>query len=71
MSSVHQPHISEYKILTGHNTVELSEAVERAIKRVDSWIGAQPGWQTLGIIASPIKGQHGNKEYLISASYAK
>ena len=39
MSSVHQPHISEYKILTGHITVELSETVERAILS---------GWQPIG-----------------------
>jgi 23S rRNA (cytidine1920-2'-O)/16S rRNA (cytidine1409-2'-O)-methyltransferase len=35
--------------------------------RIAAWFAAQPGWQVLGIVASPILGPEGNKEFLIAA----
>ncbi|WP_417423276.1 TlyA family RNA methyltransferase [Hoeflea sp.] len=29
------------------------------------WLGTQPGWQSVGPVASPIEGGDGNREYLI------
>lgn len=31
------------------------------------WLDQQPGWRTLGLIASPITGGDGNREYLLAA----
>lgn len=35
----------------------------------EAWLGAQPGWQVLGITQSPIKGPGGNIEFLIGAHF--
>lgn len=36
-----------------------------AVDNVAAWLAAQPGWQVDGVIASPITGQEGNKEFLL------
>jgi 23S rRNA (cytidine1920-2'-O)/16S rRNA (cytidine1409-2'-O)-methyltransferase len=36
---------------------------------IESWLASQPGWQVLGICASPITGAEGNKEFLIAAVF--
>jgi 23S rRNA (cytidine1920-2'-O)/16S rRNA (cytidine1409-2'-O)-methyltransferase len=41
-------------------------AREQACQRVAGWLGAQPGWQVLGISESPIAGAEGNIEFLIA-----
>ncbi len=43
---------------------ELHQAV---CARIAAWFAAQPGWQVLGIVESPILGPEGNKEFLIAA----
>lgn len=35
--------------------------------RVRAWLEAEVGWPVLGITESPIRGPHGNKEFLIAA----
>jgi 23S rRNA (cytidine1920-2'-O)/16S rRNA (cytidine1409-2'-O)-methyltransferase len=35
--------------------------------RIETWFAAQPGWQVIGIVESPILGPEGNKEFLIAA----
>lgn len=35
--------------------------------RIADWLGAQPGWQVVGVTPSPIKGPDGNIEFLIGA----
>jgi 23S rRNA (cytidine1920-2'-O)/16S rRNA (cytidine1409-2'-O)-methyltransferase len=42
----------------------LHEAVQARITR---WLGEEQGWQVLGIVASPITGPKGNREFLIAA----
>ncbi len=38
--------------------------------RIAAWLGAQPGWQVLGLADSPIEGGDGNREFLIAGRYA-
>ena len=40
---------------------------EVACERIHRFIAARPGWTVLGIVASPIMGTDGNKEFLIAA----
>jgi 23S rRNA (cytidine1920-2'-O)/16S rRNA (cytidine1409-2'-O)-methyltransferase len=35
------------------------------------WLGTLPGWQVLGIEASPLLGPKGNREFLIAARYGQ
>ena len=37
-------------------------------EELSSWLGAQPGWRSLGWIASPIEGGDGNREYLMAGA---
>jgi 23S rRNA (cytidine1920-2'-O)/16S rRNA (cytidine1409-2'-O)-methyltransferase len=45
------------------------DAVARAavVTSMEAFIAAQPGWQVLGLIESPIAGGDGNVEYLLAA----
>jgi 23S rRNA (cytidine1920-2'-O)/16S rRNA (cytidine1409-2'-O)-methyltransferase len=36
-----------------------------------AWLERQPGWQTLGLVESPIVGSDGNKEFLVAATKSK
>jgi 23S rRNA (cytidine1920-2'-O)/16S rRNA (cytidine1409-2'-O)-methyltransferase len=36
-------------------------------ERIVAWVGAQPGWQVLGVTESPLRGPEGNIEFLIAA----
>ena len=38
-----------------------------AVRNVETWLAAQPGWSVLGVIPSPILGGSGNAEFLIGA----
>ncbi|MEX0808913.1 MAG: TlyA family RNA methyltransferase [Dongiaceae bacterium] len=40
---------------------------EAVCERIRDWLGAQPGWQVIGIVDSPITGADGNREFLIAA----
>lgn len=40
---------------------------EKALSDVCDWVAAQPGWQVLGHMPSPIEGGSGNIEYLLGA----
>ncbi len=42
-------------------------AIAVAVQRVRDFTAAQPGWRVTGVIASPIRGQSGNREYLLGA----
>ena len=37
-------------------------------EELSSWLSAQPGWRSLGWIASPIEGGDGNREYLLAGA---
>jgi 23S rRNA (cytidine1920-2'-O)/16S rRNA (cytidine1409-2'-O)-methyltransferase len=52
----------------GKGGVVRDPAIHRAVcERVGAWVGAQPGWQVVGIADSPITGPAGNHEFLIYA----
>ena len=42
---------------------------DEVCKRIVSWLGAQLGWQVLGITESPLRGPDGNIEFLIGARH--
>ena len=37
----------------------------RIAEDLSAWLDAQPGWRSLGVIASPIEGGDGNREFLL------
>lgn len=43
---------------------------ERAAQELSDWLDGQPGWHVLGMIASPIEGGDGNREFLLAAEKA-
>jgi 23S rRNA (cytidine1920-2'-O)/16S rRNA (cytidine1409-2'-O)-methyltransferase len=46
------------------------DAQAAAVAGVRGFFSQMPGWQVVGVIASPIEGGSGNREYLIGASHA-
>lgn len=38
---------------------------------IEAWLTAMPGWSSLGVVESPIKGPEGNIEFLIGGRYAE
>jgi 23S rRNA (cytidine1920-2'-O)/16S rRNA (cytidine1409-2'-O)-methyltransferase len=52
----------------GKGGVVREPEIHRAVcERIAAWVGAQPGWQVVGIADSPITGPAGNREFLIYA----
>jgi 23S rRNA (cytidine1920-2'-O)/16S rRNA (cytidine1409-2'-O)-methyltransferase len=49
--------------------VRREEDRQRAVARVREFVETQPGWEVLGVIASPIEGGSGNREFLLGAGY--
>ncbi len=43
---------------------------ERAAQALAVWLDGQAGWRVLGLIASPIEGGDGNREFLLAAEKA-
>jgi 23S rRNA (cytidine1920-2'-O)/16S rRNA (cytidine1409-2'-O)-methyltransferase len=55
----------------GKGGIVRDEAVRAAVvERIADFFAAQPGWQVVGTMPSPIAGQSGNAEFLIGARYA-
>lgn len=66
-----KPQFEVGRNFVGKGGVVKDEAVSlRAVEDVRTFIAAQPGWEIAGMIASPLKGQDGNQEYLIGALHA-
>ncbi len=42
---------------------------EEVCTRLVAWVKAQPGWQVLGVVDSPIEGADGNREFLLGARF--
>jgi 23S rRNA (cytidine1920-2'-O)/16S rRNA (cytidine1409-2'-O)-methyltransferase len=40
----------------------------RVVTEIQTWLGAQLGWQVRGVVAAPITGGDGNQEFLIGAA---
>lgn len=39
---------------------------EKVAKELEAWLGNMPGWRALGVVASPIEGGDGNREFLLA-----
>ena len=54
----------------GKGGVVRDPAVHREVcDRVAAWVAAQPGWQVIGIVESPVLGPAGNREFLLYARH--
>jgi 23S rRNA (cytidine1920-2'-O)/16S rRNA (cytidine1409-2'-O)-methyltransferase len=42
---------------------------EEICRDIEAFVAGMPGWDVLGVVASPILGQEGNKEFLIAAKH--
>jgi 23S rRNA (cytidine1920-2'-O)/16S rRNA (cytidine1409-2'-O)-methyltransferase len=52
----------------GKGGVVRDPAIHREVcARAAAWVGAQPGWNVIGIVESPILGPEGNREFLLCA----
>ena len=52
----------------GKGGVVRDPAIRQAVcDRIAAWVAAQPGWQAVGIVESPVEGPSGNREFLIYA----
>ena len=52
----------------GKGGVVRDPEVHRAVcAAAAAWMEAQPGWSVVGIVASPIEGPAGNREFLLYA----
>lgn len=47
------------------------EAGERVATGLSRWLEAQQGWHVTGLVASPVTGADGNREYLLCAEKAR
>ena len=63
-----KPQFETGKDGVGKGGVVRDPALHAAVcARVERWLEAGPGWQVLGVTASPILGPKGNREFLIAA----
>jgi 23S rRNA (cytidine1920-2'-O)/16S rRNA (cytidine1409-2'-O)-methyltransferase len=52
----------------GKGGVVRDPAVHREVcNRAAAWVAAQPGWEVVGVVESPILGPEGNREFLLYA----
>jgi 23S rRNA (cytidine1920-2'-O)/16S rRNA (cytidine1409-2'-O)-methyltransferase len=63
-----KPQFEVGKGRVGKGGIVREPALHREVcETISAWLAAQPGWQVLGIVDSPITGAEGNKEFLIAA----
>jgi 23S rRNA (cytidine1920-2'-O)/16S rRNA (cytidine1409-2'-O)-methyltransferase len=63
-----KPQFEAGRALVGKGGVVRDPAVQREVcDRLAAWVAAQPGWRVIGIVASPILGPEGNREFLLYA----
>jgi 23S rRNA (cytidine1920-2'-O)/16S rRNA (cytidine1409-2'-O)-methyltransferase len=66
-----KPQFEVGKGRVGHGGVVRDPTLhDEVCARIVAWLGKQPGWQVLGVTASPIRGPDGNIEFLIGARHA-
>ncbi|RME99276.1 MAG: hypothetical protein D6773_13185 [Alphaproteobacteria bacterium] len=65
-----KPQFEVGRELVGKGGVVRDEVSRRlATRNVREWLEAQPGWNVVGTVKSPIRGNKGNEEYLIGATF--
>jgi 23S rRNA (cytidine1920-2'-O)/16S rRNA (cytidine1409-2'-O)-methyltransferase len=63
-----KPQFEAGRAAVGKGGVVRDPAIHRAVcERIAAWISGQPGWTVVGIVASPIEGPEGNREFLLYA----
>lgn len=63
-----KPQFEAGRAAVGKGGVVRDPAVQRAVcDRVAAWVAKQSGWTVQGIVASPIEGPAGNREFLLYA----
>ena len=53
----------------GKNGLVARQRGKEAAKAIADWLGRQAGWSVTGLIASPVSGGAGNREYLLGARH--
>lgn len=46
-------------------------AAQEVAQDLRAWLDAQPGWQALGLLPSPIEGAEGNREFLLGGTKSR
>ncbi|MGH7056215.1 MAG: TlyA family RNA methyltransferase [Stellaceae bacterium] len=63
-----KPQFEAGRAAVGKGGVVRDPAVHRAVcERVAAWVAEQPGWIVEGVVASPLEGPAGNREFLLYA----
>ena len=63
-----KPQFEVGKGQVGKGGVVRNAALQEAVcARISRWLAEKQGWRVRGVIASPITGPKGNREFLISA----
>ena len=63
-----KPQFEAGAALVGGKGVVRDPGVHQAVcQRITAWWSGLPGWQVAGVVASPITGPEGNKEFLLGA----
>lgn len=56
--------------MVGSGGIVRDPALHAAVcRRLEAWLGSQPGWRPLGICDSPILGGDGNREFILAGRY--
>ncbi len=56
--------------IVGSGGIVRDPALHEAVcRRLEAWLGSQPGWRVLGICDSPILGSDGNREFIMAGQY--
>lgn len=64
-----KPQFEVGKGLVGKGGIVRDPALHRQVcDEIAAWLASQPGWTVLGVVASPIEGAEGNREFLIAGS---
>jgi 23S rRNA (cytidine1920-2'-O)/16S rRNA (cytidine1409-2'-O)-methyltransferase len=63
-----KPQFEAGRAHVGKGGVVREPAVQREVcERAAVWVAAQPGWEVIGVVESPILGPEGNREFLLYA----
>jgi 23S rRNA (cytidine1920-2'-O)/16S rRNA (cytidine1409-2'-O)-methyltransferase len=63
-----KPQFEAGRAAVGKGGVVRDPAVHRAVcERIAKWVAEQPFWTVEGVVASPIEGPEGNREFLLYA----